>query len=53
MSGAASILDALIGRSGRHLRRHWSQWLLGSLLLFLVFPGFDLAISGWFYTSLR
>lgn len=45
-----TVLDRLIGGAGAHLRRWWSQWLLGSLLLFLTFPQLDLMVSGWFYS---
>lgn len=44
-------LDAVIGGVGRHLRQQWSLWLLGSILIFLTFPGLDLMVSSWFYRS--
>lgn len=42
-------LEARMVAFGAHLRRQWCPWLLGSLLLFLTFPGLDLMISGWFF----
>lgn len=42
-------LDTFLAAAGSALRRHWMAWLLGSLLLFLFFPGIDLTVSGWFW----
>ncbi|GAB3132309.1 phosphatase PAP2 family protein [Novispirillum itersonii] len=42
-------LDTVIAGAGAHLRRHWTVWLLATLLLFLTLPGLDLTISGWFF----
>lgn len=43
------IVESVMSALGAHLRRHWCAWLLGSILFFLVFPGVDLAVSGWFW----
>ncbi len=43
------IVEGVIAALGAHLRRHWCPWLLGSILLFLFFPGLDLTVSGWFW----
>lgn len=42
-------IEAAMAAIGQHLRRRWTAWLLGSLLLFLTFPGLDITVSGWFY----
>lgn len=39
------VLEAL----GASFRRHWAVWLLGLTWFFLLFPGFDLWVSGLFY----
>lgn len=43
------MIEAFVAGLGHALRRHWMAWLLGSLLVFLVFPDLDLAVSGWFW----
>lgn len=45
------MLEAFVAAAGRSFRRHWMAWLLGSLLAFLVFPGLDLTVSGWFWEA--
>lgn len=45
------ILETFVAAAGRSLRRHWMAWLLGSLLAFLLFPGLDLTVSGWFWDA--
>lgn len=44
------MLETFVAAAGRSFHRHWMAWLLGSLLVFLVFPGLDLAVSRWFWT---
>lgn len=45
------IIEELMAGLGAHLRRRWCAWLLGSILVFLLFPGIDLAVSGWFWAQ--
>lgn len=48
MSMGKSVECAVAG-FGRHIRRRWTAWMLGTLLFFLFFPNIDLIVSGWFY----
>jgi lipid A 4'-phosphatase len=43
------IVETVMAALGVHLRRHWMAWLLGSVLVFLLFPRVDLVVSGWFW----
>lgn len=45
------MIDSLIAAWGASLRRHWMAWLLGSMLVFVTFPGLDLSVSGWYWDS--
>jgi lipid A 4'-phosphatase len=39
----------MIARVFQDLRDHPSRWILGLVLLFLIFPQIDIGVSGWFY----
>ena len=44
------MIDAFFfGALGPWLRRHWWVWFPLSIAFFIVFPGVDLTISGWFW----
>lgn len=45
------MIDSLLAAWGTSLRRHWMAWLLGSMLIFVTFPGIDLTVSSWYWDS--
>ncbi|MFN3076169.1 MAG: phosphatase PAP2 family protein [Alphaproteobacteria bacterium] len=46
-----SFFAAVLGGPARSIRQHPCWWLLGLVAVFTLFPGIDLAVSGWFYVA--